>query len=805
MKSAPGLFAWLAFAASAAALDNGALPIPLLGWSTWNLVGNRVNETLLRSMADAMVDSGLRTAGWRWIMLDDGWTECLEHTADGAMCLDHTPGRGADGRLRPDPSLFPSGMKSTVEYVHKLGLRFGIYTSFGDRTCAGYSGSLGHEAVDAATFGAWGVDLVKHDYCVCNASVVLKSAPLMRDALNATGRPIVYYVDVGGMVPKVAPGALHSGPGRGPTHPGKVVSRAQDLPWVWGPSTANLWKTWHDIGHQATPAAKVYPLSCQWARIMDNLDHNVGHGQLLASGPNGYNFPDMLMLGLPGCSPAEERSQYSLWVVQGTPLVASNDLRELVPGHGLTASARGTLAILSNGEALAIAQDPLALPGAKVKDSGSTSVYIKPLAGADPPTSFAAALLNRGEAEATVELDFCVDLDPFGICDPSGVPGVLAVRDVWAVKELGVFSGKIVLNVSAHGTVLLTLRLPRDAGVGVGSVPLPVPTTLTIDVGAPTPGSAVGAIHGISQGPHLEGSWLSHLARPIHADGDWTAGIARAGVPTVRTHGMGCLDMDQLWRPCSGGAGTGCKFAGFDAWDDANYDWAFADSCLAKVYANPALPHLNATIRLGHSRSFRPEYPSFCEGPDDVAVFANVSAAIMRRYLVQKEYPVRDFTVWNEPTNDLYHHDRCDALPQFPQYERTCSQNNNSKMCAEFDQTCVWTTFDGDGEAARPSPFYCRSPGTYAAMYAAVWARKEAMFADRIQLGVALDRSAYGREVVAYLKGNRSSFDFVDTHHYHPTPALMPYNVHGAGNKSLEAMLKGGAYSVSGFVSSCCC
>ena len=319
---------------------------------------------------------------------------------------------------------------------------------------------------------------------------------------------------------------------------------------------------------------------------------------------------------------------------------------------------------------------------------------------------------------------------------------------------------------------LLFAWLAFAASAG-GSVPLPVPTTLTIDVGAPIPGSAVGAIHGISQGPHLEGSWLAHLARPIKADGDWTAGIARAGVPTVRTHGMGCLDMDVLWRPCSGGAGTGCKFAGFDAWDMDNYDWAFPDACLAKVYANAALPHLNASIRLGHSRAFRPEYPSFCEGPDDVAVFANVSAAIMRRYLVQKGYPVRDFTVWNEPTNDLYHHD---------------------------------TTFDGDNAAARPSPFYCRSPGTYAAMYAAVWKRKEAMFASRIQLGVALDRSDYGREVVAYLKGTRSSFDFVDTHHYHPTPSLMPYNVHGApGNKSLESVLMGGAYSVSGFVSSCCC
>ena len=290
------------------------------------------------------------------------------------------------------------------------------------------------------------------------------------------------------------------------------------------------------------------------------------------------------------------------------------------------------------------------------------------------------------------------------------------------------------------------------------------PTTVTIDAGAAL-GSAVSSLMlGVSQGPHIQSSWLSHEFGHGKYDGDWSAGMARVGVPSIRTHGMGCVDLDQLWIPCSGGAGTGCNFAGFDAWDDVNYNWTQSDACLKAVYENPLLPDLNATIRIGHSRVREMDFPSFCQGPDDVDVFANVTAAIIHRYTVVKGYAQRDFSVWNEPTNKLYHRD----------------DDNDA------------TATDGDDDA--PTPFYCRSPGTYASMYAAIWSRVKPMFGDRVNIGVSLDRSNYSKAVVKYLSGNGSSFDFIDTHFYYNTPSKMPWSVHkttasGTGGVSLETML----------------
>jgi hypothetical protein len=226
------------------ALDNGAVPRPFLGWSTWNLLGCAVNETIVKEMADAMVSSGLRDAGWRWIMLDDCWSKCEKKDPhNDNACVDISAARDAQGNILADPALFPSGMAATADHVHELGLSFGIYTSFGKLTCMGYAGSLGYEAQDAATFASWGVDLLKHDYCDSDPAGVVSRAPIMRDALNATGRTIAYYVDVGGSVPKVAGGRLHARSGSPRAH--KTVHSFADLPWSWGPTTANVCSNQH--------------------------------------------------------------------------------------------------------------------------------------------------------------------------------------------------------------------------------------------------------------------------------------------------------------------------------------------------------------------------------------------------------------------------------------------------------------------------------------------------------------------------------------------------------------------------------
>lgn len=129
-------------------LDNGVGLTPAMGWSTWNTFQGKVSDALLRQSADAMVSSGLAAAGYQYVNLDDGW------------CV----GRAPDGTLIPDPTLFPNGMKPVADYIHSKGLKFGMYTARGSTTCMGRPGANGHEAQDAATYAAWGVDYLKGGY-----------------------------------------------------------------------------------------------------------------------------------------------------------------------------------------------------------------------------------------------------------------------------------------------------------------------------------------------------------------------------------------------------------------------------------------------------------------------------------------------------------------------------------------------------------------------------------------------------------------------------------------------------------------
>jgi hypothetical protein len=267
--------------------------------------------------------------------------------------------------------------------------------------------------------------------------------------------------------------------------------------------------------------------------------------------------------------------------------------------------------------------------------------------------------------------------------------------------------------------------------------PTPPPTAVSIDFSVATgPGGVVSRMHGISQGPIIKAAWLDHMPRQPTTT-NFTAGFARSEVPSVRVHGMGCIDMDQLWRPYP-------NYAGQDASDEANYDWTIADECMKNVYSNAALPGLNATIRLGHSRAMRAQYPHYCEGPDDDEVFANVSAAIMRRYLVVKSYPVRDFSVWNEPSNP-----------------------------------------------GSSSPFYCRGPYEYASMYNAVWRRAKAEFGASIAIGAAVGLDDFTRTALSAIVGNGSSANFVDIHIYPSTPSAIPYRIHAKPQRgNLEDMLE---------------
>ena len=184
-------------ASTAIALDNGLALTPPMGWNSWNKFGCDVSETLIREMADAMVDSGMRDAGYQYIVIDDCWQ------------VD----RDANGNIVPDPERFPSGIKALTNYIHSKGLKFGLYSDAGIYTCQHRPGSKGHELQDANQYAAWGVDYLKYDWCNTEGQNAPESYTKMRNALTAAGRPIVFSICEWGV----------------------------SAPWTWAEKVGNLW------------------------------------------------------------------------------------------------------------------------------------------------------------------------------------------------------------------------------------------------------------------------------------------------------------------------------------------------------------------------------------------------------------------------------------------------------------------------------------------------------------------------------------------------------------------------------------
>jgi hypothetical protein len=263
----------------AAALQDGVARTPPLGWSTWLSFRLNVSESLLRTSADFLASSPLKGAGYEYILLDDGWPTCLKIDSDG-HCLE-VPPRDKDGRIPVDPNKFPNGFKPITDYVHRKGLKIGIYTGVSNRTCGGYMGSLFHEAVDAAAFADWGFDFVKHDTCspgfcgVCNdtgrdgtgddGNCIKRSTTLMSQGLQATGKNILYYIDHGNPTsPQKIYNPFQHGvnpdlPGRRPGHPplvpgtpawddacgwNSLALKPSELGWTWGADVCHMMKSY---------------------------------------------------------------------------------------------------------------------------------------------------------------------------------------------------------------------------------------------------------------------------------------------------------------------------------------------------------------------------------------------------------------------------------------------------------------------------------------------------------------------------------------------------------------------------------
>jgi len=384
-------------AAPAHALDNGVGRVPPMGFNTWNTFGCAIDEALLHQTADALVSSGMRDLGYRYVVVDDCWFD---------------PNRDAAGNLRANPQRFPSGMKALGDYLHARGLLFGIYQVPVDKTCAQYfgaypgaTGSRGHEYQDARTFASWGVDFLKYDWCSPTGTIddQVRTFAVMRDALRATGRPIFYSIN---------PNSIHekTGPRRN-----------------WS-DVANMWRTTEDITNAwNTGQTNGYPMG-----IQNIVDVTVPLAHYAA--PGGFNDPDMLEVGNGGMTDTEMRSHFALWAMMASPLIAGNDVRTM---------SAATRAILTNPRLVAINQDTLGVQATQVSFDGTRRVLAKRLANGD----VAVALFNQGATATTISTTAAA----VGRTGDSFI-----LLDAWT-GATGSTTGPISATVAAHGTAVYRL------------------------------------------------------------------------------------------------------------------------------------------------------------------------------------------------------------------------------------------------------------------------------------------------------------------------------------------------------------
>jgi alpha-galactosidase len=297
-------------------------PTPPMGWNSWNKFACNVSEQLIRQQADAMAASGMKDAGYQYIVIDDCWQKS----------------RDADGNIQADPERFPSGIKALADYVHSKGLKFGLYSDAGSLTCGGRPGSAGHEFQDARQYAKWGVDYLKYDWCNTGTRNAEAAYTIMAKALRESGRDIVL----------------------------SICEWGNNQPERWAAPIGHLWRTTGDI-YDAWEGQK------DWSHGMTNiLDMQVERAA--HASPNAWNDPDMLEVGNGGMTTTEYESHFSLWAMLAAPLVAGNDLSKM---------DADTLRILTNKDVIAVDQDPLGKQGTRKQKEGDLEIWVRPLQGGE--------------------------------------------------------------------------------------------------------------------------------------------------------------------------------------------------------------------------------------------------------------------------------------------------------------------------------------------------------------------------------------------------------------------------------------
>ncbi|WP_363321533.1 glycoside hydrolase family 27 protein [Plebeiibacterium sediminum] len=370
---------------------------PPMGWNSWNKFACNVSDEMLRDIADAMVSSGMKDAGYEYIVVDDCW-----HGERDSL-----------GFIHENKEHFPSGIKATIDYIHSKGLKFGIYSCAGAETCAGKPGSRGHEFQDALTYAQWGVDYLKYDWCNTENINAIGAYTTMRDALYAAKRPVVF----------------------------SLCEWGDNKPWEWGAEVGHLWRTTGDI-YDCFDCEEDHGTWSSWG-VMKILDMQDGLREF--AGPGHWNDPDMMEVGNGGMTTNEDRAHFSMWCMLASPLIAGNDLTNM---------SEETLTILTNKEAIAVNQDSLGIQGFKFADKDSLETWFKPLSEGN----WAVCFLNRSAEAKDIEFDWKTKVyDEFAKRDLDAAETSYEILDIWTNQKMGKTKKVLKTEVPSHDVVMLKL------------------------------------------------------------------------------------------------------------------------------------------------------------------------------------------------------------------------------------------------------------------------------------------------------------------------------------------------------------
>ncbi|MEQ1762106.1 MAG: glycoside hydrolase family 27 protein [Pyrinomonadaceae bacterium] len=376
--------------------ENLALTPPM-GWNSWNKFGCDVDEKLVRETADNIVKSGMKAAGYEYVIIDDCW---------------HGE-RDAKGFIQPDPARFPSGMKALGDHIHSKGLKFGIYSDVGTKTCGGRPGSRGHEYQDALVYASWGVDYLKYDWCNSEGLNPIGAYTTMRDALQRAGRPVVF----------------------------SICEWGDNKPWEWAKNIGHLWRTTGDI----TACWDCEKNHGTWSSfgIMRILDKQ--KGLRIHAGPGRWNDPDMMEVGN-GMSHTEDRAHFSMWAMLAAPLIAGSDVRNM---------SNATREILTNKDVIAIDQDPLGISGFPAISEDGVEIWAKPLSN----DAWAICFLNRNNEPRKIVFNWKEHFikDDFAQRQLDARKATYKVRDLWKKADIGTTADATDVPIGAHDVVVFRL------------------------------------------------------------------------------------------------------------------------------------------------------------------------------------------------------------------------------------------------------------------------------------------------------------------------------------------------------------